>query len=121
MTRAPEAACEGGNALAWSLQFVTLPDGKRIRYSWIDRGDRNCLSVRFIDVDGRKVKRATGETAKHRAIEQAHRIILEAYKVKAPTSETITWETAKEMLREAMAADGKRPRTVGGAPPAGGG
>src|SRR3954469_7603953 len=98
--------------MAWSDKFVTLPSGKRVRYSFIKRDDREGLYVRFIDIDGRKVKRATNEKVKHRAIEQAHRIILEAYQVIAPTSETITWEVAKAKLREAMTADGKRPATV---------
>src|SRR5262249_36567347 len=63
---------------------------------------------------GRNAKRCTNETAKHRAIDEAHRIIREAYQVIAPTSETITWGVAKEKLRQGMATDGKRPRTIGG-------
>lgn len=100
--------------MAWSEKFATLKDGRRIRYSFVYRDDREGIFVRFIDIDGRKVKRATGETVKHRAIERAHAMILEAYKNVAPTSEAVDWAEAKRQLCEAMAADGKRPRTIGG-------
>jgi site-specific recombinase XerD len=43
-----------------------------------------------------------------------HRLILEEYGQIAPSSERVNWESAKEKLKAAMEADGKRPRTVGG-------
>jgi integrase len=100
--------------MGWSDKFVTVAGDKRVRYSFIKRDDSEFLYVRFIDIDGRKVKRSTEESIKHRAIDAAHRIILEAYHQTAPTSETITWDVAKEKLRTAMESDGKRPRTIGG-------
>src|SRR5262249_18524440 len=53
-----------------------------------------------------------GRIKKVDAIEEAHRIILAEYGQVAPTSETVTWDVARERLKEAMEADGKRPRTV---------
>src|SRR4051812_18737090 len=100
--------------MGWSDKFVTVTPDKRVRYSFIKRDDSDSLYVRFIDVDGKKVKRSTEESVKHRAVEAAHRIILEAYNAVAPASDTITWDVAKERLRTAMDADGKRERTIGG-------
>ena len=48
------------------------------------------------------------------AIDAAHRLILEEYQQIAPTSGIVTWDVAKERLRTAMKADGKRPETIGG-------
>ena len=45
-----------GFAMAWSDKFVTLTSGNRVRYSFIQRDDSDHYYVRFIDVDGRKVK-----------------------------------------------------------------
>jgi integrase len=100
--------------MGWSDKFVTVGGDKRVRYSFIKRDDSEFYYVRFIDVDGKKVKRSTAETVKHRAIDAAHRLILEAYNQMAPTSETITWDVATARLRTAMESDGKRPRTIGG-------
>jgi integrase len=111
---APSPSHTRDAAMSWSDKFVTLPSGKRVRYSFILREDSEFYYVRYVDIDGRKVKRSSGESVKHRAIDAAHRMILEAYQCIAPTSETVTWEVAKAKLKEAMEADGKRPRTVGG-------
>jgi integrase len=100
--------------MKWSDSFVTLPSGDRVRYSFFRRDDSEYHYVRFKDVDGKYAKRCTNEAVKHRAIGEAHRIVLEAYRVIAPTSDTITWDHAKETLSKEMTADGKRPRTIGG-------
>ncbi len=80
--------------MGWSDKFVSLASGKRVRYSFIKRDDSEFYYVRFIGVDGRKVKRSAAETVKHRAIDAAHRMILEGYNQSATTSDTITWKVA---------------------------
>src|SRR4051812_4515269 len=58
--------------------------------------------------------RAWKTRKKPEAIDAAHRLILEEYQQIAPTSETVGWDAAKAKLTEAMAADGKRPKTIQG-------
>ena len=38
--------------MGWSDKFVTLPSGKRVRYSFIRRDNSEFYYVRFIDRDG---------------------------------------------------------------------
>jgi integrase len=93
---------------------VVLSSGERVRYSFFRKPDSDIYFIRF-KAKGRGYARlSTGQTKKPPAIDAAHRLILEAYEEIAPSSETVTWEVAKEKLKAAMAADGKRARTIGG-------
>jgi len=96
--------------------YVALPNGNRIRYSLFKRVDAEseCFYIRYIARDGKRVKQSTGQCRMPGAIDAAHRLILEEYQVIAPTSETVTWSLAKERVKEAMQADGKRPKTITG-------
>src|SRR5438552_3044113 len=100
--------------MGWQRNYVTINTGERVRYALIERPDADGYHVRFRSKDGRRVTRSTGTRKKVDAIGEAHRIILEDYGQIAPTSETVTWEVAKERLKLAMAADGKRPKTIEG-------
>jgi integrase len=103
--------------MAWQRNYVTLSTGERVRYALIERPDYDAyIYVRFRGRDGRRVMRSTGQTKKSspQTIDAAHRIVLEEYGQVAPSSGKVTWEDAKGKLAEAMAADGKRPRTVQG-------
>lgn len=101
-------------AWAWQRNYVTLKTGDRVRYAFYCRPESDEYYVRFRSIDGRMVRTSTGQSKKPQAIDAAHRIILEEYQQIAPSSETVTWAVAKERLRSGMAADGKRPRTIGG-------
>jgi site-specific recombinase XerD len=100
--------------MSWQRNYVTLPSGERVRYALVERPDADGVYVRFRTADGRRVAKSTGQKKKSQAIEPAHRIILEEYGAVAPSSETVPWDVAKEKLKAAMGADGKRPRTIGG-------
>jgi site-specific recombinase XerD len=99
---------------AWQRNYVTLSTGDRIRYAFFTKPDSDVYFVRFRARNGKYARVSTGQSKKPPAIDAAHRLILEEYQQVAPSSETVTWDAAKERLRSAMAADGKRPRTVGG-------
>jgi integrase len=98
----------------WQRNYVVLPSGVRIRYALLERADADTITVRFRSKDGRIERRSTGNKKRVDAIDAAHRIILEEYGAVAPSSETVTWEIAKQKLKEAMEADGKRPKTIKG-------
>lgn len=100
--------------MGWQRNYVTLKSGERVRYSLIERAGSTAYFVRFKAPHGRRLEKSTGEAKKAAATDAAHRIIQEEYGEVAPTSESVTWEAAKARLQEAMAADGKRPRTVAG-------
>jgi integrase len=100
--------------MSWQRNYVTLKNGDRVRYTLLKRPDADSYYVRFHSPDGRRAMLSTGEAKKPSAIGAAHRIILEEYGQIAPSSETVDWDAAKEKLKAAMQADGKRPRTVGG-------
>jgi site-specific recombinase XerD len=105
--------------MAWQRNYVVLTTGDRVRYALYKRNDDRRVDadtwlVRFRGKDGRRAERSTGATKKPDAVGAAHRIILEEYGQAVPTSETVDWDAARAKLREAMEADGKRPRTVGG-------
>jgi integrase len=99
---------------AWQRNYVTLATGERIRYAFFSKPGSNVYFVRFKSKDGRYCRISTGQSKKPQAIEAAHRIILEEYQQIAPSSESVTWDIAKERLQSAMAADGKRQRTISG-------
>ncbi len=100
--------------MGWQRNYVTLKTGERVRYSLLKRPDSAVYNVRFKGADCRWRERSTGAGKLSDAVGEAHRIILEEYQQIAPTSETVTWEIAKEKLSAAMKADGKRPKTVMG-------
>jgi integrase len=100
--------------MGWQRNYVTTHTGGRVRYALIERPDVGGYHVRFRGPDGRRVTRSTGVRRKVDAIGEAHRIILEEYGQVAPTSEKVPWSVAREKLSEAMAADGKRPKTIKG-------
>ena len=97
--------------MAWQRNYVVLTNGDRVRYAFVQRGGSAVFRVRFKG-RFRLVETSTGCTKKVDAIGAAHRIILQEYGQIAPSSETVTWEVAREKLKEAMEADGKRPRTI---------
>lgn len=99
--------------MAWQRNYVVLRSGDRIRYSLQQRDGSDVYFVYFKGPKGRR-ERSTGAVKKPGAIDAAHRIIREEYEEIAPTSETAGWEAAKAKLREAMKADGKRPKTIKG-------
>jgi integrase len=99
---------------AWQRNYVTLRSLERIRYAIFGKPDSDVWFVRFRGKDGKYVRASTGQTKKPGAIEEAHRLVREHYEEIAPTSDTVTWEVAKKRLKEEMAADGKRPRTIDG-------
>ena len=100
--------------MAWQRNYVTLRSGERVRYSLYKRPGFDAYFVRFKNASKKWVERSTGVTKKPDGTGEAHRIILEEYGQIAPTSETVNWEAAKTRLREAMKADGKRPKTIQG-------
>ena len=85
---------------------MTLKSGDRVRYSLIQRPETPVYNVRFKGPDGRWLERSTKQGTKPRAIDEAHRIIMEEYLQIAPTSDSVTWAVAKGKLEEAMRADG---------------
>jgi integrase len=100
--------------MPWQRNYVTLRSGDRIRYAFFVKPDSPVYSVRFKGKDGRYVRLSTGQVKKPEAIGEAHRLILEHYSQVVPTSETVTWQVAREKLKAAMVADNKRPRTIRG-------
>jgi site-specific recombinase XerD len=72
------------------------------------------IIVRFKDALKHWRERSTGCAKKPDAISAAHRTILEEFRQVAPAAEAMPWSAAKEKLAEAMAADGKRPKTIQG-------
>ncbi len=70
--------------------------------------------VRFKGKNGGYARVSTSQTKKPQAIDEAHRLILEEYQQIAPTSETVTWEVARDKLTVALTADNKRPKTIRG-------
>ena len=100
--------------MAWQRNYVTLRSGERVRYSLYKRPGFDAYFVRFKNAGRKWVERSTGVTKKSDATGEAHRIILEEYGQIAPSSATVTWDVAKGKLREAMMADGKRPKTITG-------
>ncbi len=100
--------------MAWQRNYVTLRTGERVRYSLYKRPGFDAYFVRFKNGGRQWRERSTGVTKKPDATGEAHRIILEEYGQVAPTSATVTWEVAQAKLREAMKADGKRPKTITG-------
>lgn len=100
--------------MAWQRNYVTLRDGDRIRYAFVQRPGSDVFFVRFRSLDGRRLEKSTGQRKKVDAMSAAHRLILEEHAQVVPSSETIDWDAAKAKLRTAMEADGKRPRTIDG-------
>lgn len=94
----------------WQRNYVTLNTGERIRYTLFQRSESNVYLVRFKHNGWRE--RSTGATRNIDAINAAHQIILEEYGQVAPSAERMPWAEAREKLKDAMEADGKRPRTV---------
>ena len=104
----------GRNSMGWQRNYVTLTTGDRVRYSLIRRADSPVYLVRFKSPEGKWLERTTGAAKKSDAIDPAHRVILETYHQVVPSSDTVTWAVARQRLKAAMEADGKRPRTIGG-------
>jgi integrase len=100
--------------MAWQRNYVTLRSGERIRYAFFTKPDSPIYFVRFKGKDGRYARLSTGQGKKPGAIDEAHRLMLEHYDQIPPVSATVTWAVAKEKLKEALAADNKRPKTVRG-------
>jgi integrase len=94
----------------WQRNYVVLNTGERVRYALFQRPGFDVWLVRFKHQGWKE--RSTGRIRKVDAIGEAHRIILEEYGQVAPTSETVTWDVAREKLKSAMEVDGKRPRTI---------
>jgi integrase len=97
--------------MGWQRNYVVLTTGERVRYSFVQRGS-DTYRVRFKGPFGKVVEISTGCSRKVDAVGEAHRIILEEFGQIVPSSATVTWDVAREKLKEAMEADGKRPRTV---------
>jgi integrase len=93
---------------------VVLSSGDRVRFTLQTRDPSNVYFAYFRGADNRRLERSTGAAKKPDAVAAAHRLILEEYRQVAPTAETVTWAVAKAKLADAMAADGKRPKTVKG-------
>jgi integrase len=100
--------------MAWQRNYVVLKTGERVRYAFVQRPGEDVYFVRFRSQDGRRLERSTGARKKPDAVEAAHRIILEEHLQVAPTAESVPWEVARAKLAAAMAADGKRPKTIDG-------
>jgi integrase len=100
--------------MSWQRSYVTLRSGERIRYTLLKRSDADAYYTRYRGPDGRRVLKSTGQLTMVQAIDAAHRLILEDFGQVAPRSDTVNWEVAKGRLAEAMAADGKRPKTIKG-------
>jgi integrase len=100
--------------MPWQRNYATLNTGERVRYALLERLDADAYYVRFRGRDGQRVLRSTKTLKKVDAIGAAHQIILEEYGQVAPSSEAVTWAVAKEKLKAAMEAEGKRPKTVKG-------
>jgi integrase len=98
----------------WQRNYVTLSTGERVRYSLIQRSDSPIYNVRFKDSLSHWRERSTGTVKKPDAISASHRIIREEYQQVAPSSDSVPWKAAEDKLAEAMAADGKRPKTIKG-------
>lgn len=99
---------------AWQRNYVTLTTGERIRYAFFEKAGSDVYFLRFKARDGRYARVSTGQTKKPQAIDAAHRLILEQYQQVAPAAARMTWHDAKERLKTAMEAAGKRTRTIGG-------
>lgn len=97
--------------MGWQRNYVVLPTGKRVRYSFVQRGS-DTYRARFKGPAGKLVELSTGRSRKIDAIEEAHSLILQEYGQTAPRTEKVPWEDARTKLEEAMLADGKRPRTI---------
>jgi hypothetical protein len=97
--------------MGWQRNYVVLKTGDRVRYAFVKRGS-DVLRVRFKGPAGKLVELSTGRTRTVDAIDEAHRLILEAFGQTAPAAERMPWEDARKKLQEAMLAAGKRPRTV---------
>jgi integrase len=100
--------------MGWQRNYVVLPTGERIRYSLHKRPESPVYLVRFRSPKGGRPERSTGCGKKPAAIEEAHRIIFEEFQYSASPVDTMSWDDAKQALKEAMLADGKRLRTVYG-------
>ena len=100
--------------MGWQRNYVVLPTGERIRYSLFQRPDSSVYMVRFRSPHGGRPERSTGCVKKPDAIEEAHRLILEECSQTGPVIEGVSWDAAKQAIKEAMEADGKRSRTIGG-------
>lgn len=98
--------------MSWQRNYVVLNTGQRVRYSLFRRDGSDVYMVRFKSMHGGRPERSTGQVKKVDAIGAAHRIILEDFGQVAPAAERMAWEEARAKLKEAMHADGKRPRTV---------
>jgi hypothetical protein len=103
-----------GVAMTWQRNYVVLPTGERVRFALFVRPDGGAYLVRFRGLAGTRLERSTGAMKKSDAIMAAHRIILEEYQQVAPPGEQVPWAKARERLRSALVADGKRPATVKG-------
>lgn len=100
--------------MTWQRNYVTLGDGTQVRYSLAERAGAGVYFVRFKGRDGRRLEKSTGQVKKAQATDAAHRIIAEEYGDRPDGVPGATWAEAREQLRAALAADGKRPRTIGG-------
>jgi integrase len=98
--------------MGWQRNYVVLPTGARVRYSFVQRNGSDAYRVRFKGPVGKLVELSTGCERKATAIEEAHRLVLQEYGQIATATEKVPWETARAKLEEAMQADGKRPRTI---------
>ena len=88
--------------MAWQRNYVTLSSGNRVRYALLQRDGSDVYFVRFKNAAGKRLERSTGESKKPRAADEAHRFIREEYESPAPTSEGVSWESAKEQLAQAL-------------------
>jgi integrase len=100
--------------MAWQRNHVVLATGERVRFTLLERAGSPVYFVRFRGPKGNRLERSTGAAKKPDAIGAAHRIVLEEFQQVAPASERMPWNTAREKLRDALEADGKRPKTVTG-------
>jgi integrase len=95
----------------WQRNYVVLGAGERVRYSFVQRGS-DVYRVRFRGPMEKLVEITTGCARKVDAISEAHRLIMQEFNQTGQAVEKVGWEEARERLREAMVADGKRGRTV---------
>jgi site-specific recombinase XerD len=90
---------------------LTLPDGRRVRFSIHSRAGEPFYFVGFRGLDGRRLERSTKEVSQKRALDSAEAIIKEDH-TPGPLIETVTWDEAETAMLAAMRAQNLRERSI---------
>lgn len=98
----------------WQRNYVVLSSGEKVRFSLHRREGSDIYFLYFRATGGRRLERSTGVARKPEALDVAHRMVLAEYAQSSPLTEPASWEVAKARLTAALAADGKRPKTING-------